>query len=212
MLFKFLCIEQQQKRGIFEPLASDIEVIGYLVLYSAIFASLLFFLRNKTVARRTLKEYIKPIRFFFVGAMVAVSIGYMSFFEVETRLVVHQTLWAAMVVFSAVILVYYRKFNLKNMVVLGVIYSLWIHGAKCSLRYLIYGATESSYRAADYIIRQFTYGSVLMFFEIFVGALAVYLDAEYKKKEKDTKQILLLLLGFAVAVAVLYVSVTLFSM
>lgn len=201
-----------RKKGMYEPLASDIEVIGYLVLYSAIFASLLFLLRNKTVAGRTLKEYIKPIRVFFVGAMVAVSIGYMSFFELETRLVVHQALWAAMVAVSAVILVYYRKFNLKNMVVLGVIYSLWIHGAKCSLRYLIYGVTEPSYRAADYIIRQFTYGSVIVFFEIFVAALAVYLDAEYKKKEKDTKQILLLLLGLAVTIAVLYVAVILFSM
>ncbi len=193
-------------------MTTDVEVIVYLVLYSSVFALLLFLLRNRTVAGHTLKEYIKPVSFCFVGAMVGVSVGYMSFFEVQTRLVVHQTIWAAMVGLSALILVYYRKFNLKNMVVLGVIYSLWVHGAKCSLRYIVYGANEASYRAADYIIRQFTYGSTIVFFEIFFVALVIFLDNESKKKEKDTKQILRLLLGLAVTVAVLYVATKLFTM
>ncbi|MFA5364247.1 MAG: hypothetical protein WC325_03590 [Candidatus Bathyarchaeia archaeon] len=193
-------------------MASYIEVIAYLVLYSVIFASLLFLLRNRNVAGRTLKEYIKPVSFCLIGAMVGVSIGYMSFFEVETRLVVHQVIWATMVAVSALILVYYRKFNMKNMVVLGVIYSLWIHGAKCSLRYIVYGAYEPSYRAADYIIRQFTYGSTIVFVEIFIVTLAILLDTEIKKKEKDTKQISLLILGIAAMVAVLFGAANLFTM
>jgi hypothetical protein len=193
-------------------LTTDVEVITYLVLYSSVFALLLLLLRNRTVAGHTLKEYIKPISVCFVGAMVGVSIGYMSFLEIETRLRLHQLVWAAMVAVSALILVYYRKFNTKNMLVLGLIYSLWIHGAKCSLRYIVYGAYEASYRTADYIIRQFTYGSTIVFFEIFIVALAIFLDNEFKKKEKDTKQILLILLGLAVTIAILYTAITLFTM
>jgi len=185
---------------------SDMEIVLYLAIYSTIFISICSLLRNKKIAGRALREYIWPVRLCLAGAMVGVSIGYLSIFHSEIGLVVHQLVWAMMSAFSAVILVYYHKFTMKNLVVLGVLFSLWIHGAKCSLRYFVYGVSDPQFRTAEYIASRFVMGSIIVFAAIFITALAIFLINEINKKERNVKKISLLVLSIAVTLVVLFLA------
>ena len=83
---------------------------------------------------KTLKEYILPIWYYIVGAVLVVALQYYVALHLSDRfpfaLNLTQALWALMVALSVVKLTVLYDFNFKNVLFLGVLYSVIIHGLK----------------------------------------------------------------------------------
>ena len=114
---------------------------------------------------KNLGEYLKPNIIFILlsaGAVwsqyaVCLGGGRMQLCNIA------QAGWIAAVAISAAVLAQKKEFNLKNAFVLATFYSLFIHGAKVSTRYILYGQFDPLYRTAHYILGRFFYGSGLVF-------------------------------------------------
>jgi hypothetical protein len=132
---------------------------------------------------KTLKEYLLPIKYYILGSVLIVISQYTVALPLSHRypflLNLTQLLWALMVTFSVIKLVMKHDFNMKNILFLGVLYSIIIHGLKVSIRFLFYA------KPADYLINRFLYGSFLvMVIVIIVGAVFVYF-----KDDPDIKRL-----------------------
>ena len=83
---------------------------------------------------KTLKEYILPIKYYIIGAVLVVPLQYYVALPLSGRfpfiLNLTQALWALMVALSVVKLTVLYDFNFKNVLFLGVLYSFIIHGLK----------------------------------------------------------------------------------
>ena len=83
---------------------------------------------------KTLKEYILPIWYYIVGAVLVVALQYYVALPLSDRfpfaLNLTQALWALMVALSVVKLTVLYDFNFKNVLFLGILYSVIIHGLK----------------------------------------------------------------------------------
>jgi len=83
---------------------------------------------------KALKEYIAPIWYYILGAVLVVISQYYVALPLSNRfpfiLNLTQALWALMVAFSVIKLTLYYDFNFKNVLFLGVLYSFIIHGLK----------------------------------------------------------------------------------
>ena len=83
---------------------------------------------------KTLKEYIVPIWYYIIGAVLVVPLQYYVALPLSGRfpfiLNLTQALWALMVALSVVKLTVLYDFNFKNVLFLGVLYSFIIHGLK----------------------------------------------------------------------------------
>lgn len=120
----------------------------------------------------TLGEYVKPIWYFILVALAAVFWQYLvgvNLIGDPLPLQISQWAWEAMVLASAYKLSKIPNFGYRNMFFLGVIYSLFIHGLKVSIRYFFYG------RTLWYVLDRFLYGSLLvMAFAFILGCVFVY--------------------------------------
>jgi len=123
---------------------------------------------------KTLAEYVKPIWFYILGAMLVALSQYLIVLPLADRLPylmnITQALWALMVALSVMKLSKEADFNLGNAFFLGVIYSVAIHGLKVTIRYFFYE------RTLFYVVDRFAYGSLLvMLIVAILGPLFVFL-------------------------------------
>ena len=107
----------------------------------------------------TLAEYIKPIWYFILISIVTVFWQYLVGVNLDgnsLQLRISQWIWELAVLASAYKLSKIPKFSYQNMFFLGVLYSLFIHGLKVSIRYFFYAKT------LWYVLDRFLYGSLLV--------------------------------------------------
>ena len=80
---------------------------------------------------KTLKEYILPIKYYVMGAVLVVISQYYIALPLSDRfpfiLNLTQALCTVMVALSVIKLVLFHNFKFKNVLVLGVLYSFIIH-------------------------------------------------------------------------------------
>ena len=83
---------------------------------------------------KTLKEYIWPIKYYILISILVVISQYYIALPLSRYspyiLNLTQALWALMVALSVIKLTLYYDFNMKNVLFLGVLYSIIIHGLK----------------------------------------------------------------------------------
>ncbi len=133
---------------------------------------LLFFLNTK-ITGKTLKEYLLPIKYYILGAiLIAISQYVIGLnYNIPYFLNLTQALWALMIVFSLIKLIKtYRDFNILNVLILGVLYSIIIHGLKVSIRFFFY------FKPVWYLLDRFLYGSlIVMIIVLITGPIFIYL-------------------------------------
>ena len=116
---------------------------------------------------KTLKEYIWPIKYYIIGAVLVVISQYYVAVPLNDRfpfiLNLTQALWAIMVALSVVKLTLYYDFKFKNVLFLGVLYSFIIHGLKAFVfRVFLFPYSGTSTQVLEKIISKFLYGSFLV--------------------------------------------------
>ena len=143
-------------------------ILGGVILTFALLAAL-----KIKIFGKTLGEYIKPIWYFILVAILTVLWQYLVGLKIEDNALpirISQWVWELMVLASAYKLSKISNFSYANMFFLGVLYSLIIHGLKISIRYFFYAKTFG------YIVDRFLYGSLLVMAIAFVlGSVFVYL-------------------------------------
>ena len=141
------------------------QITTFLLVYFGLFGLVTFLLRNLNLFGKKLGEYLKPNIVFVLLAAGAVWSQYAVCLGGGRMQVcsIAQAVWIAAVAISAAVLAQKKEFNLKNAFVLATFYSLLIHGAKASTRYVLYGQFDPLYRTARYILGRFFYGSGLVF-------------------------------------------------
>lgn len=115
---------------------------------------------------KTLREYIKPIWYLILISITAVAWQYLFGLKIDDGLMslkISQWVWEACVAFSAYKLIKTTNFGYGNLLFLGILYSLIIHGSKITVRYLFYGKTFL------YLTDRFLYGSLLVMVIVFIG-------------------------------------------
>jgi len=143
---------------------------------------------------KTLKEYILPIKYYIIGAVLVVISQYYVALPLSNRfpfvlnltqsnrfpfvLNLTQALWALMVAFSVIKLTLYYDFNFKNVLFLGVLYSFIIHGLKAFV-FRVFLFPYSDPTLEQYILHllnRFFYGSFLvMIIVIILGLIFIKL-------------------------------------
>ncbi|MBU0569509.1 hypothetical protein KKB40_01860 [Patescibacteria group bacterium] len=136
-------------------------VLGLLILKVKIFG-------------KTLVEYIKPIWPYILVSILTVFSQYLIGIPYSEKcpyfLNITQGLWVSMVALSVIRLSKEEKINFGNLIILGVIYSIVIHGLKISIRYLFYEKT------IYYLVDRFVYGSFLVMVTVFIiGSVFMFL-------------------------------------
>ena len=116
---------------------------------------------------KTLKEYVWPIKYYIIGAVLVVISQYYVAVPLNDRfpfiLNLTQALWALMVAFSVIKLTVFYNFNFKNVLFLGVLYSVIIHGLKAFVfRVFLFPYSGTPAEALEKIISKFLYGSLLV--------------------------------------------------
>ncbi|MFH1638625.1 MAG: hypothetical protein ABIB71_09425 [Candidatus Woesearchaeota archaeon] len=187
---------------------SSLTVIVYLAAYFALFFVAAYLLRDRKVFGRSLREYLWPIWVYLLLAMFGVAWQYVGFFRGPS---IGQALWAAMVALSIAVLLRKHAFKAKNVLFLAVLYSLMLHGAKCSLRYIVYGRYDMHFKTLAYIGSRFSYGAALVFFAAVFTLLALLLHAEASLKEPATKRMLDFALGLGLCVIALLIAIKIYS-
>ena len=129
---------------------------------------------------RTLKEYLWPVKYYVLGSALVVISQYTVALPLSRQypflLNLTQGLWAGMVALSITTLVNDHGFNMKNVLLTGVLFCFIIHGLKIPIRYFFYGKTMW------YLIDRFLYGSFLvMSITVIIGPVLIYL------REKDDR-------------------------
>ncbi len=137
---------------------------------------------------KTIKEYVWPIKFYILLSILIVISQYYIGLPLKEKypffLNITQGLWAAMVALSVLTLVrLYKDFNMKNIIVLGIFYSVIIHGLKAFVFRVFLFPYENiplDERFA-HIINRFLYGSFLvMVVAIGIGIIFLYLRRKNK--------------------------------
>ena len=117
---------------------------------------------------KTLKEYIWPIRYYIFGAILVVVSQYYVAIPLSDKfpfiLNLTQALWALMVALSVVKLTVLYNFNFKNVLFLGVLYSVIIHGLKAFVfRVFLFPYSDSTIgQYILHLLNRFLYGSFLV--------------------------------------------------
>lgn len=138
---------------------------------------------------KTLKEYILPIKYYIIGAVLVVISQYYVAVPLNDRfpfiLNLTQALWAIMVALSVVKLTLYYDFNFKNILFLGVLYSIIIHGLKAFVfRVFVFPYSGTSTQVLEKIIGKFLYGSFLvMAIVIVLGLIFIKLKDNQEVKK-----------------------------
>ena len=109
---------------------------------------------------KTIGEYLRPIWWLIGITLLVVAWQYLVGVEQQSShlaLRISQWIWELAVAASAVVLARrYPDVTIGNFVVLGLLYSLIIHGTKVTIRYLFYHTTIL------YVADRFLYGSLLV--------------------------------------------------
>ena len=131
---------------------------------------------------KTLKEYVWPIKFYILFAILVVISQYYVAVPLNDRfpfiLNLTQALWAIMVALSVIKLTLYYNFNFKNVLFLGVLYSFIIHGLKAFVfRIFLFPYSDPSIgQYILHLLNRFLYGSFLvMVIVIILGLLFIKL-------------------------------------
>lgn len=142
---------------------------------------------------KTLKEYIWPIKYYVLGAILVVILQYYVAVPLSEKfpfiLNLTQALWALMVAFSVIKLTVFYNFNFKNVLMLGVLYSVIIHGLKAFV-FRVFLFPYSDPTTGQYILHllnRFLYGSFLvMVIVIILGLLFIKLknNPEVRKEAR----------------------------
>ena len=142
---------------------------------------------------KTLKEYIWPIWYYVVGAVLVVPLQYYVAVPLADRfpfiLNLTQALWALMVALSVIKLTVLYDFNFKNVLFLGVLYSFIIHGLKAFVfRVFLFPYSDSTIgQYVLHLLNRFLYGSFLvMVIVIILGLMFIKLknNPEVRKSAK----------------------------
>ena len=150
------------------------DMVFVSVLFGVVILILVLVVLKVRVFGKTLAEYVKPIWFYILGAMLVALSQYLIVLPLADKLPylmnVTQALWALMVALSVMKLSKEENFNLGNAFFLGVIYSVAIHGLKVAIRYFFYEKT------LFYVVDRFVYGSLLvMLIVAILGPLFLFL-------------------------------------
>ena len=142
---------------------------------------------------KTLKEYIWPIKYYIlISVLVVVSQYYVALPLSRYSpyiLNLTQALWASMVALSVIKLTLYYNFNMKNVLFLGVLYSIIIHGLKAFV-FRVFLFPYSDPTVGQYIlhlVNRFLYGSFLvMVIVIILGIIFIKLknNPEVRKEAR----------------------------
>lgn len=142
---------------------------------------------------KTLKEYIWPIKYYIISAVLVVISQYYVAVPLSNRfpfiLNLTQALWVLMVAFSVIKLTVFYDFNFKNALFLGVLYSVIIHGLKAFVfRVFLFPYPGFSVGQIHWhLLNRFLYGSFLvMVIVIILGPIFIKLkdNQEVKKSFK----------------------------
>ena len=142
---------------------------------------------------KTLKEYIWPIWYYVVGTVLVVPLQYYVAVPLADRfpfiLNLTQALWALMVALSVIKLTVLYDFNFKNVLFLGVLYSVIIHGLKAFVfRVFLFPYPGFSIGQIHWhLFNRFFYGSFLvMVIVIILGLMFIKLknNPEVRKSFK----------------------------
>ena len=131
---------------------------------------------------KTLKEYIWPIKYYIIGAVLVVPLQYYVAVPLADRfpfiLNLTQALWALMVALSVIKLTVLYDFNFKNVLFLGVLYSVIIHGLKAFV-FRVFLFPYPGFAVGQihwYLFNRFFYGSFLvMIIVIILGVMFINL-------------------------------------
>ncbi|KKW02729.1 MAG: hypothetical protein UY37_C0012G0004 [Candidatus Beckwithbacteria bacterium GW2011_GWC2_49_11] len=144
-----------------------------IILFVIILSFLLLTTFKIKIFGKTLGEYLKPIWYFVIVSILTVLWQYLFGLKIDDNLMalrISQWLWEAMVLVSAYKISKLPGFSYGNMVFLGILYSLIIHGLKITIRYFFYDKTLL------YVLDRFLYGSLLvMAIAAVAGSAFVYL-------------------------------------
>src|SRR3989344_2118718 len=145
---------------------------------------------------KTLKEYIWPIWYYVVGAVLMVPLQYYVAVPLADRfpfiLNLTQALWVLMVALSVIKLTLYYDFNMKNVFFLGVLYSIIIHGLKAFF-FRVFLFPYPGFAVGQlhlHLVNRFLYGSFLvMVIVIILGLLFMKLrnNPEVRKSSRWLK-------------------------
>ncbi len=139
---------------------------------------------------KTLKEYIWPIKFYILGAVLVVVSQYYVALPLRDKipfiLNLTQALWAIMIALSVVKLTVYHNFNIKNVLFLGILYSFIIHGLKAFVfRVFLFPYYHTPpEQIPTYLLGKFLYGSFLvMIIVIILGSIFIHLKNNEEVRE-----------------------------
>ncbi len=143
------------------------------------------------IFRKTFKEYVWPIKYYILGAVLVVISQYYVAVPLNDRfpfiLNITQALWVIIVALSVVKLTLYYDFNFKNVLVLGVLYSFIIHGLKAFV-FRVFLFPYSDPTIGQYILHllnRFLYGFFLvMVIVIILGLLFIKLKSNPEVRRK----------------------------
>ena len=168
------CPQEEQSRILPLNLQKKYNDLFFLIpLITVVITLILLFVFKTRIAGKTLKEYLWPIKYYVLGAiLIAISQYVIGLnYNIPYFLNLTQALWALMIVFSLIKLIKtYKDFNILNVLILGVLYSIIIHGLKVSIRYFFY------FKPVWYLLDRFLYGGILvMIIVLIVGPIFIYL-------------------------------------
>ncbi len=143
---------------------------------------------------KTLSEYILPIKLYVLGAILVVISQYYIALPLSGQfpfiLNLTQALWAIMVALSVIKLTVRHDFNFKNVIFLGVLYSIIIHGLKAFVFrvFLFPYQNIPTEQIPLHLLNRFLYGSFLvMVIVVILGLIFINLknDPEIKQTAKQ---------------------------
>ncbi len=141
-----------------------------------------------------MKEYILPIKYYIIGAiLVVISQYYVAVplseaYGLPFILNITQALWAVMVALSVIKLVLFHDFNFKNVLFLGVLYSIIIHGLKAFVfRVFLFPYPDPTIgQYILHLLNRFLYGSFLvMVIVVILGLIFIKLKDNPEVRESS---------------------------
>ena len=141
------------------------DLVFSFVFVLVILGFLLLTILKIKIFGKTLSEYLKPIWYLIVISIAAVGWQYLFGLKIDDGLMsirISQWVWEICIAVSAYKLIKTTDFGYGNLFVLGILYSLIIHGLKITIRYLFYEKTFL------YLADRFLYGSLLVMVIVFV--------------------------------------------
>lgn len=141
---------------------------------------------------KTLKEYIWPIKYYILIAISVVISQYYIALPLSRQYIyilnLTQALWAIMVALSVVKLTVNYNFNMNNILFLGFLYSIVIHGLKAFFfRIFLFPYSGSFNEVLLKILGKFFYGSfIVMVIVIILGLIFIKIknNADIKRTFK----------------------------